>query len=96
VFPAHGFEILNEGFLIRPARANGVTFNMPAFYSQFSKRSGHIRPFFRYQYVNTNKESAFEMLACATAHLSARVLTSTKVSLSRPSWVIPCARISRT
>lgn len=58
MFPAHGFEILNEGFLIRPARANGVTFNMPAFYSQFSKRSGHIRPFFRYQYVNTNKESA--------------------------------------
>ena len=57
VYVAHGFEILNEGFLIRHALANGVTFNMPAFYSQFSKRVGRIRPFFRYQYVNANKAS---------------------------------------
>ena len=34
---------------------------MPAFYSQFSKRFGHISPFFRYQYVNTNKaDSIFD------------------------------------
>jgi hypothetical protein len=58
VYLAHGIEILNEGFLIRHAPENrGVAFNMPAFYSQFSKRFGHIRPFFRYQYANTNKES---------------------------------------
>jgi len=57
VYQAHGFEILNEGFLIRHAPENSTTVsNMPAFYSQFSKRFGHIRPFFRYQYVNTNKE----------------------------------------
>jgi hypothetical protein len=55
VYVAHGFEILNEGFLIRLAQVNSSTvYNMPAFYSQFSRRFGHIRPFFRYQYVNTN------------------------------------------
>jgi len=57
VYVAHGFEILNEGFLIRHALGNGVAFNTPAFYSQFSKRFGNIRPFFRYQYVNTNQKS---------------------------------------
>ena len=56
VYVAHGIEILNEGFLICLAPENSqIAFNMPAFYSQFSKRFGHIRPFFRYQYVNTNK-----------------------------------------
>jgi hypothetical protein len=55
VYVARGFEILNEGFLIRHARANSQTIsNMPAFYSQLSRRFGRIRPFFRYQYVNTN------------------------------------------
>jgi hypothetical protein len=28
---------------------------MPAFYSQISKQFGHIRPFFRYQYINANQ-----------------------------------------
>lgn len=57
VYLAHGFEILNEGFLIRHApEGSHIAFNMPAFYSQFSKRLAHISPFVRYQYVNTNKE----------------------------------------
>ena len=62
VYVAHGFEILNEGFLIRHAQENSpIVFKMPAFYSQFSKRFGHIRPFFRYQYVNTNRnETIFD------------------------------------
>ena len=62
VYTAHEFEILNEGFLIRLAQQNSpITFNMPAFYTQFSRRFGHIRPFFRYQYVNTNTdEEIFE------------------------------------
>jgi hypothetical protein len=30
---------------------------MPAFYSQFSKQLGPIRPFFRYQYMNANSNS---------------------------------------
>jgi len=57
VYVAHGFEILNEGFLIRHTLQNGLVLNMPAFYSQFSKRLGRVRPFFRYQYVNTNNQS---------------------------------------
>ena len=58
VYTAHGYEILNEGFLIRHAPENSrIAFNMPAFYSQISKRFGPIRPFFRFQYVNTNKNN---------------------------------------
>jgi len=57
VYVAHGIEFLNEGFLIRHAPENHeVVTNMPAFYSQFSKRFGRIRPFFRYQYVNAARE----------------------------------------
>lgn len=59
VYVEHGIEILNEGFLIRHVSDNGQTvFNMPGFYSQFSKRFGRLRPFFRYQYVNTNNNDA--------------------------------------
>ena len=32
---------------------------MPAFYTQFSKRIGHFRPFFRYQYINAPEDSLF-------------------------------------
>jgi hypothetical protein len=62
VYVAHGVEILNEGFLIRLAQLDSpIRFNMPAFYSQFSRRFGHLRPFFRYQYVNTNtREEIFD------------------------------------
>jgi hypothetical protein len=56
VYAAHGIEILNEGFLIRDAPLHLIypVFNTPAFYSQFSKQIGHLRPFFRYQYVNAS------------------------------------------
>lgn len=55
VYVGHGFEILNEGFLIRHALIGGTfPFNTPAFYSQFSKKLGPIRPFARYQYVNAS------------------------------------------
>jgi hypothetical protein len=56
VYVAHGIEFLNEGFLIRDAPLHFVypTFNTPAFYTQFSKRMGRLRPFFRFQYVNAS------------------------------------------
>jgi hypothetical protein len=58
VYVAHGIEMLNEGFLIRDAPiGSGKTFNTPAFYSQFSKNLGPIRPFFRYQYVNASPQN---------------------------------------
>jgi hypothetical protein len=64
VYVRHGIEFLNEGFLIRHAYQQGSTvYNMPAFYSQISKRFGRIRPFFRYQYINANKGSIFEDVA---------------------------------
>ena len=56
VYVAHGIEFLNEGFLIRDAvlHFSDAVFNTPAFYSQVSRQIGHIRPFFRYQYVNAS------------------------------------------
>jgi hypothetical protein len=61
VYAAHRVEFLSEGFLIRhSSERSNVAFNIPAFYAQLSKQIGHIRPFFRYQYVNANKDSIFE------------------------------------
>src|SRR3984957_1493818 len=59
VYVAHGIEFLNEGFLIRDAALHfsNAVFNTPAFYSQISKQFGHIRPFFRYQYVNASSNN---------------------------------------
>ena len=56
VYTAHGIEFLNEGFLIRDAALDlrDDVFNTPAFYSQFSKQLGRMRPFLRYQYVNAS------------------------------------------
>jgi hypothetical protein len=60
VYTAHGIEFLNEGFLIRDAALHfsDAVFNTPAFYSQFSKQLGRIRPFFRYQYVNASPNNS--------------------------------------
>ena len=61
IYVAHGIESLNEGFLVRHAPENSSTvFNTPAFYSQLSKSFGHIRPYFRYQYVNASAEGFYE------------------------------------
>ena len=58
VYVSHGIEFLNEGFLIRHAPiGGGEIFNTPAFYSQFSRKLGPIRPFLRYQYVNASLEN---------------------------------------
>jgi hypothetical protein len=55
-YVARGIEFLNEGFLIRDSALHfsDTVFNTPAFYSQISKRIGHLRPFFRFQYVNAS------------------------------------------
>lgn len=56
VYISRGIELLNEGFLVRDALIGGSDrFNTPAFYSQFSKKFGPIRPFARYQYVNASR-----------------------------------------
>jgi hypothetical protein len=43
--------LLNEAIVFRHASA-GHVFYTPGFYTQFSRRFGNARPFFRYQYVN--------------------------------------------
>jgi len=61
VYVGHGVEFLNEGFLIRHSPEHSeLVFNMPAFYSQISRKFGSLRPFFRYQYVNANVDTLFE------------------------------------
>lgn len=58
VYVAKEFEFLNEWFLIRHALIGGTDpFNTPAFYSQFSKKFGPIRPFLRYQYINASAQN---------------------------------------
>jgi hypothetical protein len=44
-------ELLNEGVLVRHASGARV-FYTPGFYTQFARRFGDARPYFRYQYVN--------------------------------------------
>lgn len=61
VYTSRGIEVLSEGFLLRHAyQRNGPIYNMPAFYALFSKKFGHTRPYFRYQYINTNPRSIFD------------------------------------
>jgi len=61
VYTAHNVEFLNEGYLVRHAyEQDGPTYNMPAFYSQFSRQFGRISPYFRYQYINANPGSIFD------------------------------------
>lgn len=49
------YEWLNEGMLVRHGNsATGVVANTSAFYSQFSRRFGSYRPYFRYEYINAS------------------------------------------
>jgi hypothetical protein len=53
VFQTTSFELLNEGVLLRHTPDGGLfTTNIPAFYSQISRRFGNYRPYFRYEYMN--------------------------------------------
>jgi hypothetical protein len=45
------YEFLNEAVFVRHTRNNSVS-QTPGFYTQFSRRFGNARPYFRYQYVN--------------------------------------------
>ena len=64
VYVRHGIEFLNEGFLIRHAyEGSSTVYNTSAFYSEISKQSHRIRPFFRYQYINANQQGLFDDVA---------------------------------
>jgi hypothetical protein len=52
VYANSTYEWLNEGMLVRHALPAGARYRTPGFYSQFSRRFGPYRPYFRYSYVN--------------------------------------------
>jgi hypothetical protein len=52
VFTNLTYEWLNEGMLVSHKLPGGATFRTAGFYTQFSRRFGHYRPYFRYSYVN--------------------------------------------
>jgi hypothetical protein len=52
VFTNSTYEWLNEGMLVSHKIPGGTTFRTAGFYSQFSRKFGHYRPYFRYSYVN--------------------------------------------
>jgi hypothetical protein len=61
VYVGHGFEFLNEGFLIRHAYEHSSTiYAIPAFYTEASRKFGRIRPYVRYQYMNANAGSVLQ------------------------------------
>ena len=45
------YELLNELVLVRHV-LRGRLFQAPGFYSQFARRFGNAKPYFRYQYIN--------------------------------------------
>jgi len=56
VYIRSGWEILNEGVLIRNAVRGGAVFRTPGFYSQIARRFRNFQPYLRYQYINTRTE----------------------------------------
>jgi hypothetical protein len=53
VFTNSIYEWLNEGAYITHKLPSGSVFHTTGFYSQFSRKFGHYRPYFRYDYVNS-------------------------------------------
>ena len=56
VYTNSNYEFLNEGLLVRHSPGSNsappTVFHTPGFYTQFSRRFGKYRPYFRYSYVN--------------------------------------------
>jgi len=55
VYTNLNYEFLNEGLLVRHVGTDAAlarVFHTPGFYTQFSRRFGKYRPYFRYAYVN--------------------------------------------
>jgi len=55
VYTNSNYEFLNEGLLVRHSGDNAAqpgVFHTPGFYTQFSRRFGKYRPYYRYSYVN--------------------------------------------
>jgi hypothetical protein len=53
VFTSSKYEWLNEAMYVTHKVPSGAAFHTTGFYSQFSRKFGHYRPYFRYDYVNS-------------------------------------------
>jgi hypothetical protein len=53
VFTNSNYEWLNEAMYVTHSLPGGTTFHTTGFYSQLSRKFGHYRPYFRYDYVNS-------------------------------------------
>jgi hypothetical protein len=53
VFTNSKYEWLNEVMYVTHKVPGGAAFHTTGFYSQFSRKFGHYRPYFRYDYVNS-------------------------------------------
>lgn len=63
VFVNSKYEILNEGVLVRHVLPSGSPFYASGFYSQWSRRFGSVRPYFRYQYFNSDENDPVYIFA---------------------------------
>lgn len=55
VYQTSEYEFLNEALLVRHTdEHDGPVFYNPGWYTQFSRRFGSYRPYFRYSYMNAN------------------------------------------
>jgi hypothetical protein len=52
VYTNSKYEWLNEAMYVVHTLPGGAVFHTTGFYSQFSRKFGHYRPYFRYDYVN--------------------------------------------
>jgi hypothetical protein len=75
VFVNTRYEILNEGVLVRHVEPSGPIFNTSAFYTQFSRRFGPVRPYFRYQYFNAPNNDPVFIYATPNDYAPAYVTT---------------------
>ena len=67
VLSRRNFEWLNEGLVIRHSPQGMHLFETPAFYSQFSRKFGILRPYLRYEYVNaSSQEPVFPQVGLRT------------------------------
>src|SRR5207237_4841554 len=97
VYVGHGIEFLNEGFLIRHLQEHSQTvFNMPALYSQFSKRFQKVSPFLGTSTRIRIRAASLKTYFCAMSRLMARATTCTTTSRAKRNWITRSARASQT
>jgi hypothetical protein len=75
VFTDSKYEILNEAVLVRHVESTGPVFQTSAFYTQFSRAFGRVRPYFRYQYFNAPSNDPVYAFAGQNTYVPLNVTT---------------------